>query len=55
MKHEYLEAYEFYKRQYPNNVILFHIGCVYVNFDTMVNVGGYLCSRGWDRQWRCFH
>lgn len=25
MKSEYLEAYEFYKRQYPEHIILFHI------------------------------
>jgi len=58
MKHEYLEAYEFYKRQYPNNVILFHIGCAYINFDMIANIGGNsitVCSRGWGRHWYCFH
>ena len=26
MKEDYLAAYEFYKRQYPGGVVLFHIG-----------------------------
>ena len=33
MKEEYLEAYEFYKRQYPSSIILFHIGNGYYAFE----------------------
>lgn len=34
MKEDYLAAYEFYKRQYPNSVILFHIGNGYYAFES---------------------
>ena len=33
MKKEYLEAYEFYKRQHPGSVILFHMGNSYYAFE----------------------
>lgn len=46
MKEDYLAAYEFYKRQYPNSVILFHIGEWYCAFESdayvmMVYLDGY--------------
>lgn len=45
MKEDYLAAYEFYKRQYPGSVILFHIGNCYCVFEDdafiVAEVDGY--------------
>lgn len=34
MKEKYLKAYEFYKTQYPESVLLFHIGNSYYAFQS---------------------
>lgn len=33
MKRTYLDAYEFYKKRYHDNIILFHVGCEYLAFE----------------------
>ncbi len=61
MKHEYIEAYEFYKRQYPGNVILFHIGAGYYAFEddsfVVADIDGYSISysREDDYHWYDFY
>ena len=45
MKKEYLAAYEFYKRQYHNNCILFHIGNKYLAFEEDVSTISRICRR----------
>lgn len=61
MKEDYLAAYEFYKRQYPNSVILFHIGEGYYAFESdayvMAELDGFsiIYSREEDYHWYDFH
>lgn len=61
MKEDYLAAYEFYKRQYPNSVILFHIGEGYYAFESdayvMAELDGFSIaySREEDYHWYDFH
>lgn len=62
MKEDYLAAYEFYKRQYPNSVILFHIGEWYYAFENDAYVMQHYtdgCSIGYDNEggyhWYDFH
>lgn len=61
MKEDYSAAYEFYKRQYPNSVILFHIGYSYYAFESDAYVVADLdsfsifYSREEDYCWYDFH
>ena len=61
MKEDYLAAYEFYKRQYPNSVILFHIDNGYYAFESdafvVADIDGFsvLYNREEDYHWYDFH
>lgn len=61
MKENYLTAYEFYKRQYPGGVILFHVSNGYYAFEddafVVADVDGYsvLYNREEHYHWYDFH
>lgn len=61
MKKEYLEAYEFYKRQYPHSVILFHIGNGYYAFEddafVVAEIDGFSVLYSYEERyhWYDFH
>lgn len=61
MKTEYLESYEFYKRQYPDSVVLFRIGSGYYAFEddafVVAEAGGLAVSYNQEGRyhWHGFH